>query len=1785
MGGKSKQSQRTKNNARPSSSSRSAELLNSSTGLDGGLLTLGSGKPLPPLFPTLAAANLEQGLNPEFQMCIKKLNKKDPITRTKALQELCELINNGDVEDVVAALPSWAHFYKILTADTDRKVREMTQVCHGAALRAAGRRAAPQLRALLPAWLTAQYDDHAPAQAQAQLSLTRTFPDNKLPEVISFCKAEVIAHLLDNLNGNTEALLKKRIENAEERELQMNRILTSSLQGLQYFVQHLPAAHDAWLWGELAPLLQHAFWKLPQSTPHVRAAWLCALGALAARWGGAVGAGYGGRALRLLLADTREPAPLWGCLLQIMQHVPDWHTYLDKKELLVKRIIDLLENGGWGDAKQLSNMLLPLLAYLPQDILTKDFYEAFFRAMFNGLEKKNILSSKSERQAWITSLAECLRYVSIQPREFVPELATSTHRAWLGAALGPHAAQLGKPCAAHMASLLKYWLKLSQQDKTEKYDHLVRNFWQNVTSTILAQIDKAGSEHDEIAKVIDGHIAFLQMLKTSFCQEAKKQQSIKFEGSAAPPAEAAGAAEPCDAALAVRFQHALAQCVQGAAAACLRAGAAAALAALLAAFGSAALLAALAAQVGGGSAHALYERALRPRLASDATRCAALVDVVFLALQYMTEQEQDAVFDTFQHLPLSAVEWCVRAAASHPHLASPAAQRWLRSEAVAPLPGALAERGAAGDSGAAALLLRLLGAPGGWQVSGAGVAGAVRAACAALERAEGEALAGAAALGARLAVALAGSRAPHYARLLLQLLRLDVLVPRGDARLAADAWCEVRSSWADGAGSLAPHERPALLQRVAAFLREQLQLTMDKLDIARIENIMSPCPHLFKCCDETGAPEDVTEIANFTKSIFDTEDEDSLAVECDALRYECVTSRLNCLFEDDNEAIAAVIRSAGSGRVRELSAAQLLRHAARLLARAALLCGVLQRRAGAAWGRALLHDEYLRDQFCTLYYDYIVIDSLHDGYAFKRHCDVVAATRGRLRELLARAAAPAGEPLQAALRARAAARAYLWPRAALCHQHMLQPAAEPHHDPLDTTPAGESQDTVPADEPQDTGPADSPQDATPADEPQDTGLADEPQDTTPADEPQDTGPADEPQDTGPADEPQDTTPADKPQDTLPANSPQDTALADSLDGHKLEDVVSGNGYFHTLQASTTWRSEESEAAAEESEAAEAAYETARLVMLRSWLAAHGDCGDAGLDGIVNAYYRSNHTMLYDRDISECSWREVVSNAAVVEFLSHTVTSRGWHAPPHHWDFVSITLCSLLNSLRKSMEQWGSARVALLARAVLRLWARVRRFVRDVPARGAREQPAAHVAALPREWDDMFAPDTHYNLFALALHLLECCNESEMTSPRIEVIGALIECLKLSDWFALNAAHRRSELSLARLLPAAAAALQRPPHHAAAWLAYHLLLALAGPLVLDDAEKLAQWSDGSEAEEAQARPALSVELLHDAFERLHDIVDAALASVVLGEGTCEMVPMSDSYNAALAWLLLGAALAALASRARGDLAQQYGAVWRDRRAAERTLGAALRLLPPAVWAACCDNPSPAPPQHHDLFLVDHDFSVHEAASSRAVSALACRALYGCVTGAGAAGARGWWGAAGARAGRLLARLVRVYVAPPAVREQLRELQRRAAEIDDAEIHIAWSSSEVTCWYSVEERRVELRVWLAREHPLVAPRLAAGGGGGGVGANTHWLALYLAYQNGTLLNALKMWTAAVNARVESAPQCYICYCRLHPASGRLPRVPCHQCRNKFHNVCLRKWFATSNKSSCPLCRSPF
>lgn len=1734
MGGKTKQSQRTKNNVRPSSSSRSAEILNNSLTLDGGLVGAGSGKMLPALFPSLAAVSLDQGLSLEFQICIKKLNKKDPITRTKALAELCELVNNSNVDEVVAALPSWAHFYKTLTADTDRKVREMTQMCHGAIVRVCGRRTAPQLKTLLPPWLQAQYDEHAPAQTNAQNSLKSTFPDTKLPEVISFCKIEVMAHLLDNLLGNTEAIIAKKIENVEEREMQMCRIVTSSLRGLEYFVPALPAAHHDWLWGELTPLLDsNAYWKYAShNAVQVRAAWYGAMGRIIERFKELFAEKYGLKFMRILLNASRETnglvaSQIWTALLQFMHHIQEWYKYLDKKELLVKRIIDVLESGGWGDARHLSSMLLPLLAHLPDDILTKEFYELFFSAVYKGLDKKSIMSSKSERQFWITSLADCLRYLSIQDNNFVVEVVTGVHRTWLEKAFSPlHDEQtrnnLIKCSATNMSSLVKYWLKQSKELNSDKYEQLLRNFWQNIGATIAIQIDKCSANLDEIDRLIEGHILLLQTLRTTFVQDSKKQLSIKFDGDEpSVPIKSTAATEQCDSSIIERYKHNLddlahkicshyfemAQKTQVSNAILTP------LMTVLVEFDSKNLFVALARQFDVNNPYMFYEKVLKSWLAGDTMRCKVIVDIVFQMMKYLSEDEQDAVFDSFKQLNSMSVEWCLSVSMSHAHVGRGGTRRWARSPHAADALATLATRASHRGDGEAAALLLLCLAHTESLFSDMAVLRVVQTVSDAIAH-PGDTLEQSGALAARLVTLLAGeplvtNDPEHFATLVLRLFRLNILIPRGDNRLSVDTWCEIRSSWQDGVAVLPACARDNFLRDAGELLRQYFFQGLTTLNIQNIEHIVSLCPHLFNRSlgDESDIPDEETvlEIIKFTQQLYEMDTKESTDVETFALRHEILTSQLNCLYDDDNDAVRNVVTNSNDNIPDGLSKIDLTVYLNKYLLRAIYLRTMLLHKIALdddeeteprTWCDTLLTHKYLQVEFCNILYNYAVLYSLNEGYTHWLHYGIIEESEQKMNALLfdiiGATSHSVRQSILNSLSEQAASKGYYWVYA---HRWYIVNAMN-----------GSDGDR------------------------------------------------------------------------------------DDFDGNRLEDIISGNGFFHMLQASTKWCADR-----------ELAYKVSYLVMLRSWNVAHSRLitseflrdmarcrPEHDLDVIVNAYYNHQDTMLYDMDISNAPWSQLVSNVAVVEFLALMVERNGWNETAHHWDFTTITLCSLLTSIHKSQHNWGTTRVAMLTRSVLNLYRVVSEFISNIRGESERREPLPHVFDLIKEWKDIFAPDTHDTIYTMIVHVLGTCDSTRITAPQAVVLSSLVSTLPHLSWYSLAPSRSAGELALSALARHAATALRLPAHPAHKYLAYHLLLNLAEGLVFDDSQKLTLWSEenSTEGDEEKAPPEFLFDYFQDTFTHLHEIVDAALNNVVLGEEICELVPLSDSHSMTLGWLLLADALAAMCKLARGDLEQFYIQIYRERKYAPALLSCSLRLLPSEVFAYADDSSgtAPLPTQYSDAFLQVNAFTMYDASKGSDVSLLACRCVLSAVCGAGCGSARGWWGAAVPRVSRQLERVVTAYVAPHAIKEQLNNLHNRAAEIDDTEIRIAWSSYEVVCLLAVEECHVELRAWLSRAHPLVPPRLAVPDTAG-PGGNTQWLALYLAYQNGTLLNALKMWTQAVNARVERSPQCYICYCRLHAATGRLPRVPCHQCKSRFHNQCLRKWFLTSNKSNCPLCRTAF
>lgn len=49
----------------------------------------------------------QTGVDPEAELMLRKLTKKDPITKIKALKELAELLSAKEKSELVALLPSW----------------------------------------------------------------------------------------------------------------------------------------------------------------------------------------------------------------------------------------------------------------------------------------------------------------------------------------------------------------------------------------------------------------------------------------------------------------------------------------------------------------------------------------------------------------------------------------------------------------------------------------------------------------------------------------------------------------------------------------------------------------------------------------------------------------------------------------------------------------------------------------------------------------------------------------------------------------------------------------------------------------------------------------------------------------------------------------------------------------------------------------------------------------------------------------------------------------------------------------------------------------------------------------------------------------------------------------------------------------------------------------------------------------------------------------------------------------------------------------------------------------------------------------------------------------------------------------------------------------------------------------------------------------------------------------------------------------------------------------------
>ncbi|OXB79770.1 UNVERIFIED_CONTAM: hypothetical protein H355_013755, partial [Colinus virginianus] len=202
MGGKNKQ--RTKGNVRPSSSGRAAELLAKERGTVPGFIGFGTTQSDLGYVPAVQGAEeIDSLVDADFRMVLRKLSKRDIITKLKAMQEFGTMCKEREAEVVKGVLPYWPRIYCKISLDHDRRVREATQQSFEQLILKVKKHLAPYLKSIMGYWLIAQCDTYSPAASAAKEAFEKAFPSSKQPEALAFCKDEILNVLQDHLLKET----------------------------------------------------------------------------------------------------------------------------------------------------------------------------------------------------------------------------------------------------------------------------------------------------------------------------------------------------------------------------------------------------------------------------------------------------------------------------------------------------------------------------------------------------------------------------------------------------------------------------------------------------------------------------------------------------------------------------------------------------------------------------------------------------------------------------------------------------------------------------------------------------------------------------------------------------------------------------------------------------------------------------------------------------------------------------------------------------------------------------------------------------------------------------------------------------------------------------------------------------------------------------------------------------------------------------------------------------------------------------------------------------------------------------------------------------------------------------------------------------------------------------------------------------------------------------------------------------------------------------------------------
>ncbi|XP_053420907.1 E3 ubiquitin-protein ligase listerin [Nycticebus coucang] len=541
MGGKNKQ--RTKGNLRPSNSGRAAELLAKEQGTVPGFIGFGTSQSDLGYVPAIQGAEeIDSLVDSDFRMVLRKLSKKDVTTKLKAMQEFGTMCTERDTEVVKGVLPYWPRIFCKISLDHDRRVREATQQAFEKLILKVKKQLAPYLKSLMGYWLMAQCDTYTPAAFAAKDAFEAAFPPSKQPEAIAFCKDEITSVLQDHLIKETpDTLSDPQTVPEEEREAKFYRVVTCSLLALKKLICLLPDNELDSLEEKFKSLLsQNKFWKYGKhSVPQIRSAYFELVSALCQRIPQLMKEEASKVSPSVLLSiDDSDPVvcpALWEAVLYTLTTVEDCWLHVNAKKSVFPKLSAVVREGGRGLATVIYPYLLPFISKLPQSITDPklDFFKNFLTSLVAGLSTERTKTSFSESSAVISAFFECLRFIMQQnlgEEEIEQMLVNDQLIPFIDAVLRDSELQRGE-LFNHLAETLSSWeakADVEKDDKTaQKLENILLHFWERLSEICVTKINEPEAEVESILGV-SNLLQVLQKPKSSLKSNKKKNGKVRF---------------------------------------------------------------------------------------------------------------------------------------------------------------------------------------------------------------------------------------------------------------------------------------------------------------------------------------------------------------------------------------------------------------------------------------------------------------------------------------------------------------------------------------------------------------------------------------------------------------------------------------------------------------------------------------------------------------------------------------------------------------------------------------------------------------------------------------------------------------------------------------------------------------------------------------------------------------------------------------------------------------------------------------------------------------------------------------------------------------------------------------------------------------------------------------------------------------------------------------------------------------------------------------------------------